>query len=203
MTLFDSTTDQTPHTPGESGSHRCHRCGRPLTDPDSIARGMGPVCASKAGLTGGRPTGAAATGDSRGYTDEFLNLDIVEAGLVMTSRSDEDGHRKVQTNIPHLVERHSPDGFEYGYGGSGPADLALNAAEVVFQRLAADGEIDHTETSEFWSTDDEGVRDGLVSKAAMAHYQDFKARFVAPASRKGGRVSWERLKAWAKKRLDG
>lgn len=28
---------------------RCARCGRPLTDPESIARGMGPVCAEKAG----------------------------------------------------------------------------------------------------------------------------------------------------------
>lgn len=25
--------------------------------------------------------------------------------------------------LPHLM-RHSPDGFEYGYGGSGPSDLA-------------------------------------------------------------------------------
>ena len=27
--------------------------------------------------------------------------------------------------LPHRV-RHSPDGFEWGYGGSGPADLALS-----------------------------------------------------------------------------
>ena len=27
--------------------------------------------------------------------------------------------------LPHVV-RHSPTGFEYGYGGSGPADLALS-----------------------------------------------------------------------------
>ncbi|HUU57257.1 MAG TPA: DUF6166 domain-containing protein [bacterium] len=27
--------------------------------------------------------------------------------------------------LPH-VERHSPDGFNWGYGGSGPADLALS-----------------------------------------------------------------------------
>ena len=26
--------------------------------------------------------------------------------------------------LPHIV-RHSPDGFEWGYGGSGPTDLAL------------------------------------------------------------------------------
>ena len=30
---------------------RCIKCGRPLRDPDSIARGMGPECA---GITGGR-----------------------------------------------------------------------------------------------------------------------------------------------------
>lgn len=29
----------------------------------------------------------------------------------------------VRSPLPHLV-RHSPDGFEIGYGGSGPADLA-------------------------------------------------------------------------------
>ena len=27
--------------------------------------------------------------------------------------------------MPH-IERHSPDGFNWGYGGSGPADLALS-----------------------------------------------------------------------------
>jgi hypothetical protein len=30
---------------------RCKKCGRPLRDPESIARGMGPECA---GSTGGR-----------------------------------------------------------------------------------------------------------------------------------------------------
>ena len=33
------------------------------------------------------------------------------------------------TNVPHLVTHHSPDGFGWGYGGSGAADLALNIAE--------------------------------------------------------------------------
>ena len=39
---------------------RCSRCHRPLTDPASIARGMGPTCAQRAaqdpggGLPGGR-----------------------------------------------------------------------------------------------------------------------------------------------------
>lgn len=30
---------------------RCKKCGRPLRDPESVARGMGPECA---GSTGGR-----------------------------------------------------------------------------------------------------------------------------------------------------
>jgi len=49
-------------------------------------------------------------------------------------------------NLPHVV-RHSPDGFEWGYGGSGPADLALSlltdatsggVAEVRYQQFKAD-----------------------------------------------------------------
>lgn len=28
----------------------CHRCGRPLTDPESITQGIGPVCAKKEAL---------------------------------------------------------------------------------------------------------------------------------------------------------
>ncbi len=28
--------------------------------------------------------------------------------------------------IPHTIVYHSPDGFEWGYGGSGPSELALN-----------------------------------------------------------------------------
>jgi len=34
--------------------------------------------------------------------------------------------------LPHKV-RHSPDGFGYGYGGSGPADLALSILWAVTQ----------------------------------------------------------------------
>lgn len=33
----------------EKRAHACAICGRPLTDPDSIARGVGPECAGKAG----------------------------------------------------------------------------------------------------------------------------------------------------------
>jgi hypothetical protein len=32
----------------------------------------------------------------------------------------------LRANVPRTVIEHSPTGFECGYGGSGPADLALN-----------------------------------------------------------------------------
>lgn len=47
--------------------------------------------------------------------------------------------------LPHML-KHSPDGFEWGYGGSGPADLALSLlthavgseiAERYYQRFKA------------------------------------------------------------------
>jgi len=31
-----------------------------------------------------------------------------------------------EANVPHIWRLHSPTGFAWGYGGSGPADLALN-----------------------------------------------------------------------------
>lgn len=43
---------------------RCSRCGRPLTDPVSIARGMGPVCAGSGG-TGRRPPHTRAFSGTR------------------------------------------------------------------------------------------------------------------------------------------
>lgn len=40
----------------------------------------------------------------------------------------------VKANIPQDLIFHSPTGFEYGYAGSGPADLALN---ILYQFMNA------------------------------------------------------------------
>ncbi|MCK5640871.1 MAG: hypothetical protein KAJ19_08740 [Gammaproteobacteria bacterium] len=40
----------------------------------------------------------------------------------------------VATNVRHSIVYHSPDGFEWGYAGSGPAELALNLAELVVRK---------------------------------------------------------------------
>jgi hypothetical protein len=41
---------------------------------------------------------------------------------------------EVWTNIKQAAIYHSPTGFEFGYSGSGPADLALNILEAVLLR---------------------------------------------------------------------
>lgn len=40
--------------------------------------------------------------------------------------------------LPHRIVRHSPTGFEFGYGGSGPADLALNILALFIPEHEAD-----------------------------------------------------------------
>jgi hypothetical protein len=37
-------------------------------------------------------------------------------------------------NIPQTIVCHSPTGFEWGYGGSGPADLALNVLALFVDK---------------------------------------------------------------------
>jgi hypothetical protein len=41
-------------------------------------------------------------------------------------------------NIQRRIVRHSPTGFAWGYGGSGPADLALNILSVFIGQADAE-----------------------------------------------------------------
>ena len=66
-----------------------------------------------------------------------LKLIVPLTNGIILQRAD-DG--SVVTNIPHLVVEHSPTGFEFGFGGSGPADLALNIVEVILRKMDYQGE---------------------------------------------------------------
>jgi hypothetical protein len=72
-----------------------------------------------------------------------------------------------EVNIPQKLVYHSPCGFEWGYEGSGPADLALNIL-VQF-------------------TDE---------KTAFELHQDFKNEFVAYIPREGGVISRDKIINW-------
>lgn len=74
-----------------------------------------------------------------------------------------------EANIPQFIVKHSPGGFEWGYGGSGPADLALNILALYIGRELAE-------------------KDGL--------YQDFKWKFIATLPLKGGVIKREEVLEW-------
>jgi len=70
------------------------------------------------------------------------------------------------------VMRHSPDGFEWSYGGSGPSDAALSIM------------VDHFKDTE----------------KANELYQEFKWRFIATAPENGFEITTEEIDDWLEAR---
>lgn len=121
---------------------KCKRCGRQLKDP---TQSMGPVCRKKVSFV--------AT----------VNLQDLESYSEFDGTEDVVCERRgngIVTNVQHVWKSHSPTGFEWGYGGSGPADLALNIL----------------------------LKFGLSRDEAYRLHQDFKWKFVGALPREGGRI---------------
>lgn len=72
--------------------------------------------------------------------------------------------------------RHSPDGFEFGYAGSGPAQLALAILLDFCEANCLD---------EAWALD---------------HYQAFKEKFIATAGNYSGTITSEQIAEFLKAR---
>lgn len=66
---------------------------------------------------------------------QLINRPIEQGVILRRVRNPETLVEEVATNVEHKVVYHSPTGFEWGYGGSGPADLALNLAELVVEKV--------------------------------------------------------------------
>jgi hypothetical protein len=115
--------------------------------------------------------------------DKFLpNCPLTEV-VVCERRTD-----GVYTNVPHRIIQHSPCGYEFGYGGSGPADLALNLCEAVFHHIGYDGP-----RVVCW--------EGKCFEAAYAIHQQAKHYFIAPLPREGGRIPFADVVQWVTERL--
>jgi len=71
------------------------------------------------------------------------------------------------TNVPCRITYHSPDGFEWGYGGSGPADFALNILSIF-----------------------------VGQEAAERYHQEFKRAFVATLPQEGGTIKRDDILRW-------
>ncbi len=130
----------------------CSICNRQLSDPESIKRGIGPICYGKV---------QAELEEGKEQQEPFIPFE----GDIICKRTS----LGPQVNIPHKIEKHSPDGFEWGYGGSGPADLALNILAAYIGREAAE-------------------KNGL--------YQEFKWDFIAQMPYSGGTIKRDDVIMW-------
>lgn len=153
----------------------CRVCHRVLKDPKWVAIGIGPVCASK-----------QAIAEASDHEQPLLLAagSLEEVGLVCERLPD----GRLAANIPQRFVWHSPTGFECGYLGSGPADLALNVLAALVP-LGSDG-------CEGWKIHD-GQR---VSATAGVLHQEFKERFVATMPRVGGTVPIAEIRSWLERR---
>ena len=114
-------------------------------------------------------------------TGENDDVELHEA--LVLQRDGEDDHVVIRTNVPHLVVHHSPSGFEWGYGGSGPADLALNVCQSYLNSIGYQG----LKTDCF---------DGYCWSLAWVLHQQFKWDFIANAPREGIVIPMVEIKAW-------
>jgi hypothetical protein len=80
--------------------------------------------------------------------------------------------RKITPARSLKVYNHSPTGFEFGYGGSGPAQLALAIL------------LDYTNDKNL----------------SVALHQDFKWQWIGGLEHPGGEITGEQITEWIKKR---
>lgn len=87
-----------------------------------------------------------------------------------------DGH--AATNVPWVIVQGSPDGFEWGYEGSGPADLALNILQNTGAWLLENNYLKVSASSITF--------DVMVHAPILQAYQEFKREFIAKIPHEGG-----------------
>ena len=147
----------------------CIKCHRDLTLEVSINRGMGAVCAARVAEAAiGR--GAAA--------DVMLPFDPVTKDIICSR----DDNNQVGFNIYPAIVHHSPSGFEWGYGGSGPADFALNILEHFMRERGEAATM-------------------LLGKQKICPmswrlHQDFKWEHIATLPREGGIIKGDTIRKW-------
>lgn len=156
----------------------CSRCHRELTDPTSIKAGIGPICAAKLAAEQGHDE------NTEPY-DVFLPNPQFTDQIVFQRGAD----GTIYTNVHHLIRHHSPTGFEFGYPGSGPSDLALNILENMLNARGHNGNRVKT-----W--DENGAWD-----IAWSLHQDFKWEFLVDVPRQGAAIDYAVANAWLNNRL--
>ena len=115
----------------------------------------------------------------RDFADKPLEHLPIEQHGILLRRVD----GQTYTNVPHLVTHHSPTGYEWGFGGSGPADLALNILEYMLYREHHLGE---TIT----------CFEGRCFQAAWNMHQYFKRDIIAGCDRDEAHIPLDTVTNW-------
>ena len=139
---------------------------------------------------------------------DLADLPFDPARMDIACRRDPDGTRHF--NIRQAIVHHSPTGMEWGHGGSGPADLALNVlALFVPCPQAPSPDLPGDEDAATWARWEAAVagddrvelRDGsYVAAAVWDHYHDFKAEVIAALPEEGGTIAGDDVRAWLRAR---
>lgn len=114
----------------------------------------------------------------------------IRSGVICFRTHEADGSSEVVTNVEWSVIHHSPDGFEWGYFGSGPADFALNILEAFLTHMGYHGERVKCYNGDCWHL-------------AWQLHQGFKNEFVAMIPHAGTVIAYETIIDWLWKWAEG
>lgn len=154
----------------------CVQCNKPLKVFESVIRGMGPVCAAK----------VLSDYEKEGI-DDCIDLPFHPEHKDIICRRDPDGVKHF--NIFQVFRHHSPSGFEWGYGGSGPADFALNIIELFMRERGFPQKV------RIWDGN-------KITRETQMLYQDFKrSRLFGSLPHRGGTIKGDDIRTWITRRL--
>jgi len=145
--------------------------------------GYGPHCAKVAGVRYELKDNQVIAKERLAVIDEPMFFDVV------LKRDGADTSGEAITNVPWSVIWHSPDGFNWGYGGSGPADLALN----ILNAYVPPG-TDGLESVKCYQ--------GECSATASYLHQEFKREIIAAIPVSGATIYAETIHSWIKKKKE-
>tara|TARA_Y100000034_G_C6843039_1_gene381573 strand:- start:213 stop:665 length:453 start_codon:yes stop_codon:yes gene_type:complete len=94
----------------------------------------------------------------------------------------------VETNVPLHAVHHSPEGFNWGYLGSGPSDLAMNIVEEILIINGHKGEKTQ-------------MYKGKIFNETSVLYHSFCEEFIAKFDKDGGSIPYTDALSWIKKRV--
>jgi hypothetical protein len=91
------------------------------------------------------------------------------------------------TNVPRVLIHHSPDGFEWGYNGSGPADLALN----ILHELVPANQVGLLSN----------INGVACSSIMIQLYKEFKNDFISRVPKEGGEIELVEVFKWIESKI--